>query len=171
MKNLFRAVSARISNIAGSAYAFVLALLLIVIWGTSGPAFNYSDTWQLVINTTTTIITFLMVFLIQNTQNRDARAMQLKLDELIRAHKMARDSFVDLEDITDEELGDLTEQFRKLHERSEATPAMRKLHKKLEQEHAKRQTLRGRAGHMVDVILNPLETMDAKITDSFKKHK
>jgi low affinity Fe/Cu permease len=139
MKDLFRLISGRISTIAGSAYAFALALSLIIIWGVSGPTFDYSNTWQLVINTTTTIVTFLMVFLIQNTQNRDSRAMQLKLDELIRTHKSARDSFVDLEDITDDELAELTNEFRKMHEQSKPTPAMHKLHQKLEQVHAKRQ--------------------------------
>ena len=87
MKNFFRFISNKVSAWAGSAYTFLLAVTVVVIWAFSGPAFDFSNTWQLVINTGTTIVTFLMVFLIQNTQNRDSKAMQLKLDELIRATK------------------------------------------------------------------------------------
>ena len=97
-------------------FALVLAIL---IWIVTGPTFHFSDTWQLIINTATTIITFLMVFLIQNTQNRDAKAMHLKLDELIRAIKNARDELVDLEDLSDEELKKLEEQFRGMRKRAE----------------------------------------------------
>ena len=86
----------------------------IVVWAATGPIFGFSDTWQLVINTSTTIVTFLMVFLIQNTQNRDAHAMQLKLDELIRAIKSARNSLIDLEEMSEDELRTLEEEFRKL---------------------------------------------------------
>jgi low affinity Fe/Cu permease len=89
-----------------------------VIWGITGPLFHFSDTWQLVINTGTTIVTFLMVFLIQNTQNRDAKAIHLKLDELIRSVDTARNSLVDLEDLSDEELGKLEDEFRKFRERN-----------------------------------------------------
>src|SRR5918911_280328 len=85
-------------------------------WTVSGPFFHFSDTWQLVINTGTTIITFLMVFLIQNTQNRDAQAIHLKLDELIRSAKGARNSMVDLEDLSDDELKRLQQQFKHLHD-------------------------------------------------------
>jgi low affinity Fe/Cu permease len=98
-------VFARHSSIAlGSAWAFAGAVLVILVWVLTGPMFHFSDTWQLVINTATTIVTFLMVFLIQNTQNRDAKAVHLKLDELIRALKDARNELVDLEDLSDEEL-------------------------------------------------------------------
>jgi low affinity Fe/Cu permease len=96
---------------------FVSALLIIVLWALTGPLFHFSDTWQLVINTGTTIITFLMVFLIQNTQNRDAEAIQLKLDELLRAVTEARTSLVDLEDLSDGELDRLREEFQQLRER------------------------------------------------------
>jgi low affinity Fe/Cu permease len=98
----------------GSPWAFILAALAIVIWAVTGPLFGFSDTWQLVINTSTTIITFLMVFLIQNTQNRDAKALHLKLDELIRAIQGARNELVDLEDLTDEELAKLQSQFEQM---------------------------------------------------------
>ena len=98
----------------GSPWAFVLAIVTLVVWVVTGPIFGFSDTWQLVINTGTTIVTFLMVFLIQNTQNRDAHAMQLKLDELIRALKSARNSLIDLEEMSEGELTKLDEEFRKL---------------------------------------------------------
>ena len=105
MKDLFRKIAHRTSEAVGSSWAFTLAILVIAVWAVTGPLFGFSDTWQLVINTGTTIVTFLMVFLIQNTQNRDAQALHLKLDELIRAVKGARQEiFVDLEDKTDEEL-------------------------------------------------------------------
>lgn len=156
MKKMFRTLSVKVSNWAGSPLVFVIAFLIIIIWGISGPAARYSDTWQLVINTGTTIVTFLMVFLIQNTQNRDSKAMHLKLDELIRSHKPARDSFVSLEDISDEELLEINEEFKKLHEHAAPTKAMSKLHQKIEAEHAKRFSLRGAAGQMVGTLLTPL---------------
>jgi low affinity Fe/Cu permease len=103
MNELFRAFAQRISNVTGTPWAFLIAVAVIVIWAVSGPLFGYSDTWQLVINTGTTIVTFLMVFLIQNTQNRDAVALHLKLDELLRAVEGAREKkFVDLEEKSDE---------------------------------------------------------------------
>ena len=106
MQSLFRKFAQHTSSAAGSSWAFVTALLVVLSWGLSGPIFGFSDTWQLVINTGTTIVTFLMVFLIQNTQNRDSKALHLKMDELIRAVDGARQEiFVDLEDKDDEELG------------------------------------------------------------------
>src|SRR5258707_3271081 len=111
MKNLFRKFAQAASQAVGSSWAFILAVLIILVWGLAGPMFHYSDTWQLVINTGTTIITFLMVFLIQNTQNRDAKAIHLKLDELIRGVKGARTNLVDLEKLSDEELERLKQQF------------------------------------------------------------
>lgn len=103
---------------AGTHWAFLLAMSVILVWAVSGPIFKFSDTWQLVINTGTTIVTFLMVFLIQNTQNRDAKAVNLKLDELIRAKRGARNTMVDLEDCTDEELDRIEAEFRRLRERA-----------------------------------------------------
>ena len=117
MQNLFRKFSQRVSEWMGSSWAFIIAVAVIVVWGLTGPVFAYSDSWQLIINTSTTIITFLMVFLIQNTQNRDAVATQIKLDELIRAVKGARTRLVHLEDCTDEELLELQQEFKRLHER------------------------------------------------------
>jgi low affinity Fe/Cu permease len=114
MNELFRKFSQTTSRLVGSSGAFILAVLIIVIWGATGPLFHYSDTWQLVINTGTTIITFLMVFLIQNTQNRDAKAIHLKLDELIRGVEGARTHLVDLEALSDKELDRLQEQFKRI---------------------------------------------------------
>lgn len=116
MRAAFRKFASIVSRAVGSPWAFVLAALLIIGWGLSGPIFDYSDTWQLVINTTTTIITFLMVFLIQNTQNRDAEAIHLKLDELIRAVHTARTGLVDLEELSDEKLDELRDEFKRLRE-------------------------------------------------------
>ena len=119
MSDAFR-VFARHSAIAlGSAWAFAGAVLVILVWILTGPMFHFSDTWQLVINTATTIVTFLMVFLIQNTQNRDAKAAHLKLDELIRALKDARNELVDLENLSDEELKKLEKQFKTIRKRAE----------------------------------------------------
>ena len=118
-RDAFRVFARRSSAMLGSAWAFAGAVLVILVWLLTGPAFHFSDTWQLIINTATTVITFLMVFLIQNTQNRDAKAVHLKLDELIRAIKDARDELVDLEDLSDEELQKLEAQFRRMRQRAE----------------------------------------------------
>jgi low affinity Fe/Cu permease len=101
--------------VLGTAWAFAFAFLIIVVWALTGPIFHFSDTWQLIINTGTTIVTFLMVFLIQNTQNRDAKAVHLKLDELIRAIEGARNRLVDLEELSDDELKKLEHEFKRLH--------------------------------------------------------
>jgi low affinity Fe/Cu permease len=114
IRELFRHFAHKTAEMVGSPLAFLLAILLIAVWGISGPLFKFSDTWQLVINTTTTIITFLIVFLIQNTQNRDSRAIHLKLDELLKGVKGARTSLVDLEDLTDAELERLHHEFQRL---------------------------------------------------------
>ena len=114
MQNLFRKFAQAASTMVGSSWAFISAVAIIVLWAVTGPMFHYSDTWQLVINTSTTIITFLMVFLIQNTQNRDAKAIHLKLDELIRGVKGARTHLVELEALSDEELEHLQQQFTRL---------------------------------------------------------
>lgn len=104
MDRLFTLVASRTAFAAGQPAAFIVAVLIIAIWGFTGPLFGWSDTWQLVVNTGTTIATFLMVFLIQNSQNRDAAAMQAKLDELIRAVHNARNEFVGIEHLTDHEI-------------------------------------------------------------------
>src|SRR5438445_13245234 len=119
VSDAFRVFAHRSSVLLGSAWAFAAAVLAILVWILTGPTFHFSDTWQLIINTATTIITFLMVFLIQNTQNRDAKAMHLKLDEVIRALKGARNQLVDLEDLSDEELKKLEEQCQRLRKKAE----------------------------------------------------
>ena len=119
VSDAFRVFARRSAAILGSAWAFGGAVLVILVWILTGPTFHFSDTWQLIINTATTIITFLMVFLIQNTQNRDAKAVHLKLDEVIRALKGARNKLVDLEDLSDEELKKLEEQFQRLRKKAE----------------------------------------------------
>jgi low affinity Fe/Cu permease len=119
ISDAFRVFAQRCASMLGSAWAFTGAVLVILVWLITGPTFHFSDTWQLIINTATTVITFLMVFLIQNTQNRDAKAMHLKLDEIIRALKGARNQLVDLEDLSDEDLKKLEEQFRQLRQKAE----------------------------------------------------
>ena len=119
MSDAFRIFARRSSRVLGSAWAFGIAILIIVIWGLTGPAFHYSNTWQLIINTGTTIVTFLMVFLIQNTQNRDAKAAHLKLDEIIRALKGARNELIDLEKLADEDLTSLEKQFERVRKKAE----------------------------------------------------
>lgn len=139
----------------GTATAFLLALVIIIVWGLTGPVFGFSDTWQLVINTGTTIVTFLMVFLIQNTQNRDSKAMQLKLDELIRATR-ARDAFVELESLTDEELAALDQEFHKLHEKEATSQMMKKLHSTISAESKRRHSIKQHAGQVVNTLLSPI---------------
>lgn len=117
MNEIFRKIAHKTSEVVGSSWAFVLALVIILIWAGSGPSNGFSDTWQLIINTGTTILTFLMVFLIQNTQNRDAKAIHLKLDELIRSVKAARTKLVDLEDMSDTELDKLDAEFKGIREK------------------------------------------------------
>jgi len=119
VSDAFRLFARRSSMVLGSAWAFASAILIIVIWGLTGPTFHYSDTWQLIINTGTTIVTFLMVFLIQNTQNRDAKAAHLKLDEVIRALKGARNQLIDLEKLSDEDLTSLEKQFERVRKKAE----------------------------------------------------
>jgi low affinity Fe/Cu permease len=114
MDDAFRKVAHRVSTLAGTPLAFLLAFAIVLVWAVSGPLFGFSDTWQLVINTGTTIVTFLMVFLIQNTQNRDSRALHMKLDELIIFTKGAENEFVELENLSDEQLDALEAQFHRL---------------------------------------------------------
>jgi len=114
MKEAFRRFSVAAANALGAPWMFIANVLLIIIWAGAGPFFDYSDTWQLVINTATTVFTYLAVFLIQNTQNRDALAIHLKLDELIKGVGGARTHLVNLESLTDEELTALQEEFTRL---------------------------------------------------------
>jgi low affinity Fe/Cu permease len=114
MHELFRRFARKVSLLIGSPLSFMIALVVVVIWALSGPLFGFSDTWQLVINTSTTIVTFLVVFLIQNTQNHDSRALHIKLDEVLRVLKDARNALVDIEELSDEELARFEAEFRRL---------------------------------------------------------
>ncbi len=118
MREAFRRFAQRAADIVGSPRIFAVAMLLILLWALAGPAFHYSDTWQLVVNTGTSIVTFLMVFLIQSTQNRDTKALHLKLDELIRAVQTARNTFIDLEHFTEDELEHLQKEFQQVYARA-----------------------------------------------------
>jgi low affinity Fe/Cu permease len=117
MSDQFRAMAERTAQAVGSYWAFLMALLIVIVWALTGPIFHYSDTWQLIINTGTTIVTFLMVFLIQNTQNRESRIASLKLDELLRGVEGARTSFINLDDMTDEELKAVQGEFARLRDK------------------------------------------------------
>lgn len=142
MKETFRRAATRVSNLAGTATVFLLAAMVVVVWALTGPIFNYSDTWQLVINTGTTIVTFLMVFLIQNTQNRDGKAVQIKLDELIRATSGARSQYVGLEDFSDDDLATLEQGFKRMAQNPDSARAIEKMRDKLSDEHDRRHKLR-----------------------------
>jgi low affinity Fe/Cu permease len=119
LSGTFGQFAARVSHWVGTSWVFLLALVLVIAWGFTGPIFHYSNTWQLVINTATTIVTFLMVFLIQNTQNRDAKAIHLKLDEIIRSIKHAHNEMIDIEKLSDEELETLAKTYESLRAESE----------------------------------------------------
>lgn len=112
--NHFNSFAKQVSHAVGHSGSFIIALSLVLIWLITGPLFHFSDTWQLIINTGTTIITFLMVFLIQNTQNRDTKILNLKIDELIKTKKNARNSILDLDKLSDEDLKKLEEEYKKL---------------------------------------------------------
>jgi low affinity Fe/Cu permease len=125
-KLTFGGIARWASHALGSAWAFAVACVVVLVWAVTGPLFHYSDGWQLVINTGTTIVTFLVVFLIQNTQNRDARAIHLKLDELIRSINSARNRLIDLENCTDQELDEVQREFEKLRGRRRIATGERK---------------------------------------------
>lgn len=170
MKETFRRAATRVSNLAGTATVFLLAVAVVIVWATTGPLFNYSDTWQLVINTGTTIVTFLMVFLIQNTQNRDGKAVQIKLDELIRATSGARSQYVGLEDFSDNDLATLEQGFKRMAQNPDSARAIEKMRDKLSDEHDRRHKLRQHSQPPSQVVtLKPSPTLDqpaegAKIT-------
>lgn len=121
----FSRFATRAAQVVGHPYVFFAAVAVLVLWGVTGRYFHYSDTWQLVINTGTSVITFLVVFLIQNTQNRDAKAIHLKLDELIRSHNPASDDLIDVEKLSDEELDALEKQYERIRKETEARRATR----------------------------------------------
>src|SRR6266480_5380938 len=124
--NGFQAFATKASYVVGTKWAFALAIALIVGWAASGPYFHYSNTWQLVVNTATTVVTFLIVFLIQNTQNRDAQAIHLKLDEIIRSIHRAHNEMIHIEKLSDEELEELSAQYEQIRKECEARESERK---------------------------------------------
>jgi low affinity Fe/Cu permease len=137
------------SRAAGKPSTFIGAVVIILLWAISGPLFHFSDTWQLVINTGTTIVTFLMVFLIQNTQNRDTDALQIKLDELLRAVGAARNTMIDLEELDDQELEAIREDYLKLARKAHAKIKHDKddsLVLEVEDEDGKTKTVKGKSG-------------------------
>ena len=142
---MFSRIAQWTAHQCGRAATFALACFVIIVWGVTGPVFNYSDTWQLIINTGTTIVTFLMVFLMQNTQNRDTASIQLKLDELIRANENARNAMLSLEDLTEEQLKHIKSTFARLAEPPaaaqqdlvEASDHLEKATQKMQQAHEK----------------------------------
>ncbi|OGE87710.1 MAG: hypothetical protein A3J07_03285 [Candidatus Doudnabacteria bacterium RIFCSPLOWO2_02_FULL_49_13] len=122
MNEFFHKIAHKTSEAVGSTSVFIIALIVVLVWAITGPIFDYSQGWQLIINTGTTIVTFLMVFLIQNTENRDTKVIQLKLDELIRAVKSARNKLVDLEDLSDSELAVLQKEFERIQKHAHRGP-------------------------------------------------
>ncbi len=156
LKEIFRNTANHISAWTGTATVFIGAICIVIIWAFTGPLFQFSDTWQLVINTGTTIITFLMVFLIQNTQNRDGKAVQLKLDELIRATKGARNQYVGLEDLSDADLAELDKEFKLLVQHPGTVASMRKLHEKIAAEHTRRSGIKTAGSAVIHTILHPM---------------
>ena len=160
MKKLFQQISIRISKLAGSPFVFGLAFLGIIIWLISGPVYNFSNTWLIFISTITDVIIFLIVFSIQNTQNRDSKAIQLKLNELISADKKARDSFIGLETLTDEELTKLDQEFNKLiREIEDVNHPIHKIHRQIKREQTHRPFYQQTAkfvGKIIEAIDKPL---------------
>src|SRR5439155_9752769 len=135
-RTLFSRFAAETATVVGTPWMFASAILVVLVWAAMGPRFRYSDTWQLVINTGTTVVTFLMVFLIQNTQNRDAKTIHLKLDEIIRSLKRAHNEMIDIEKLSDEELEGLGNYYEKL--RKELTERGISLRKSKQDEHGHR---------------------------------
>lgn len=132
-----------------------MAIAVVVIWLIAGPWFHFSDTWLIAITVITDVIIFLMVFSIQNTQNRDSKAIRLKLNELIAADKTARDSFIGLETLTDDELAALDSEFKQLLAKLDVHPVVHKLQKKISEEKAHRPGFSEQAEHLVETILSP----------------
>lgn len=143
--------------------AFVLSIIGVLAWLITGPYFHFSDTWLITITAITDVVIFIMVFSIQNTQRRDSKAIQLKLNELIAADKKARDTFIGLETLTDGELTQLDDEFRQLLAKLDVPPpSIHKIHKSIKQEKAKRPGFYEQAEHLVDNLLSPLNSKDDK---------
>lgn len=157
VKSSITRLSNRISHWAGSPTAFVFAVIGVFVWLVTGPYFGFSELWLITITAITDVIIFVMVFSIQNAQNRDSKAIQLKLNELIAADRKARDAFIGLESLTDTELSQLDAEFQELLAKLEAAPpGIHKLHKSIKQEKAKRPGFYQQAEHLVAAMLGPL---------------
>jgi len=141
---------------------FVFSVIGVVVWLGSGPYFHYSERWLITITAITDVIIFVMVFSIQNTQFRDSKAIQLKLNELIATDNKARDTFIGLETLTDAELAELDDEFKQLLERLPAHPAVNKLHAHIKNEKSKRPSFYEQAEHLVDSLLGPLTPKNEK---------
>jgi low affinity Fe/Cu permease len=157
MRFSFRRLSAKVSEWAGSSTAFALSIFGVLAWLVSGPYFHYSEIWLITITAITDVIIFVMVFSLQNTQNRDSKAIRLKLNELIASNKQARDTFIGLETLTDGELAELDDEFQQLLARLDTPQSMHKLHTSIKQEKSKRPAFYQQAEHIVDSLLKPLE--------------
>jgi low affinity Fe/Cu permease len=157
MQNVLQRISVTVSRWGSSTAALILSILGIVTWLLLGPRFHFSNTWLITITVATDTIMFIMVFSIQNTQFRDSKALQLKLNELIMADKKARDAFIGLEQLTDSELAELDREFKQLLERTEGATAMHKLHEHIRHEQSRRPAgLYDQLGGFVDGLLKPL---------------
>lgn len=153
-------LSIAVSRRASSTNAFLLSIFTVLVWLVAGPYFHFSNTWLLSITVITDVIIFIMVFSIQNTQFRDSKAIQLKLNELISADKTARDAFIGLEELNDAELTALDDEFKRLLTQLDVDPAMHKLHETIKREKAKRPTLYEQTEHFMDTLLSPLNLKD-----------
>lgn len=171
MKDLFRKIAAKTAYAMGTASAFLISCVIVILWAVTGPIFNYSDTWQLYINTGTTVATFLMVFLIQNTQNRDSKSLHLKLDELIRSSKNARDAFLELDDLSDEEILAIDGELRQIGGKITPSSEMRKLHKKIQNEKARRVGIRTAGSAITTMLKSPLSPLTNSDSKDVKKSK
>ncbi len=172
MKEYFRKIASKTAYAMGTASAFLLSCVIVILWGITGPFFNYSDTWQLYINTGTTVATFLMVFLIQNTQNRDSKSLHLKMDELIRSTKNARDAFLELDDLSDDEIATIDGELRQIGGKITPSSEMRKLHKKIQNEKDRRVSIHSAAGTAITTMLkSPLGPLSGNTTTTTKKIK
>ena len=154
MKNPFRSLSTKISTLAGSTWAFALAVLGVLVWVVTGPYFHFSNTWLVAVATITDVVIFLMVFSLQAGQNRNSKAIQLKLNELIAANKQASNAFIGLESMTDEELGELDSEFKEMIEAITAKPVLHKLHSKIKEEKSNRSN--PESSRHLDVLLDEL---------------
>jgi len=155
MKNLIQRISVSVSKLGSSTGGFVFSIVGVIVWLGTGPYFHYSERWLITITAITDVIIFVMVFSIQNTQFRDSKAIQLKLNELIVADKKARDTFIGLETLTDSELAALDDEFKLLIKKLDVHPAMHKLHATIRQEKAKRPGFSEQAEHFVETLLSP----------------